>query len=149
MPRLQREALAVRRRVSGDQSESGFAVQSLASTLEMQRRLDEAESLPREAFALVAGALGDDNLRVAAMAVDPARVRIAQGHAAGVEDMTRRALAVRERMLPVGHWRIAEAQALLGASLAAQRRFEEARRSMEAADRTFKPIPGGNSAIAT
>jgi len=56
--------------------------------------------------------------------------------------MMRRALAVRERSLPAGHWRIAEAQALLGASLAAQRRADEAELLMKAADRTFKPIPG-------
>ena len=140
---LQREALVVRRRVFGATNpESGFAVQSLASTMEMQGRTREAESLLSEAFALVAGALGDSNPRVASMAVDLARVRIAQGHAAGVEDMTRRALAVRERILPAGHWRIAEAQALLGASLAAQRRAEEAEVLMTAADRAFQPIPG-------
>ena len=141
--RLQREALAVRRRVFGPTNpESGFAVQSLASTLELQGRVDEAESLLGEAFALVAGELGDDNLRVASMAVDLARVRIAQGHAAGVEDMTRRALAVRERILPPGHWRIAEGQALLGASLAAQRRDSEAEALMTAADRAMKPVAG-------
>jgi tetratricopeptide (TPR) repeat protein len=141
--RLQREALAVRRRVFGaDNPESGFAVQSLASTLELQGRFDDAESLLSGAFALVAGALGDDNLRVAAMAVDLARVRVGQGHAAGVEDMTRRALTVRERILPAGHWRIAEAQALLGASLAAQGRRAEAESLMLAADRAFEPIPG-------
>lgn len=35
----------------------------------------------------------------------------------------------------------AEAQALLGASLAAQRRYDEVRPLMEAADRILKPIP--------
>lgn len=141
--RLQRDALMVRRRVFGAANpESGFAVQPLAATLEAQGRFDEAESLLREAFTVVVAALGEDHPRVASMAVDLARVRIAQGQAAGVEGMMRRALAVRERSLPAGHWRIAEAQALLGASLAAQRRAEEAELLMQAADRTFEPIPG-------
>jgi serine/threonine protein kinase len=140
---LQREALEVRRRVFGATNpDSGFAVQSLASTLEMQGRNAEAESMLSEAYALVAGALGDDNPRVASMALDLARVRIAEGHAAGVEEMTRRALSVRERILPAGHWRIAEAQALLGASLAAQGRVAEAEPLMATADRALKPIPG-------
>jgi hypothetical protein len=56
--------------------------------------------------------------------------------------MLRRALEVRQRTYPEGHWRIAEAQALLGASLASQQRHDEAEALMRAADRSFKPIPG-------
>jgi hypothetical protein len=90
----------------------------------------------------VTSALGADNPRVASMAVDLARARIALGQPAGVEVMTRRALEMRQRMYPPGHWRIAEAQALLGASLAAQHRDAEAEELMRAADRAFQPIPG-------
>jgi serine/threonine protein kinase len=141
--RLQREALAVRRRVFGPSNpESAFAVQSLASTLEWQGQNREAESLLSEAYAIVSAALGDDNPRVATLGVDLARVRIARGQAASPEAMLRSALRVRQSIYPPDHWRIAEAQALLGASLAAQRRVEEARELMQAADRTFKPIPG-------
>jgi hypothetical protein len=96
----------------------------------------------RDAHAVVASALGAENPRVAAMAVDLARVRIALGQLAGVEPMMRRALEMRQRMYPPGHWRIAEAQALLGASLAAERRYDEAVVLMKAAGRTFQPIPG-------
>jgi serine/threonine protein kinase len=140
---LQREALAVRRRVFGAANpESAFAVQSLANTLEVQGRNAEAESLLSQAYAMVVGALGHDNPRVASMAIDLARVRIAEGDAAGVEEMTRRALSVRQRMFPAGHWRIAEAQALLGAALAAGRHADEGEALMLAADRTFTPVPG-------
>jgi hypothetical protein len=76
------------------------------------------------------------------LAVDLSRVRIARGQAAGVELMLRQALEMRQRAYPAGHWRIAEVQALLGASLAAQGRRDEAETLMTAADRVFAPIPG-------
>jgi len=141
--KLQRESLTVRQRIFGPATaESAFAVTSLAGTLEMQGRYEEAESLLGGAYDIVTSALGVDNSRVATVAVDLSRVRIARGHAAGVAEMMRRALAVRQRSYPAGHWRIAEAQALLGASLAAERRFDEAAALMVAADHSFKPIPG-------
>lgn len=140
---LQREALVVRQRIFGPGSpESAFAVQSLAATLEMQGRNQEAESLLSDAYGIVTSALGADNPRVMNMAVELSRVRIARGHAADVEGMLRRALERRQRTYPAGHWRIAEAQALLGASLASQHRTEEAEALMRAADRAFTPIPG-------
>ena len=117
--KLQREAMVVRQRIFGPGNpESAFAVQSLAATLEMQGRYQEAESLLSDAYRVVTSALGADNPRVVNMAVDLSRVRIARGHAADVEAMLRRALDMRQRTYPAGHWRIAEAQALLGASLA-------------------------------
>ena len=140
---LQREALIVRQRIFGPGSaESGFAVQPLAATLEMQGRYEEAESLLSDAYRVVTPALGTDNPRVVTMAVDLARVRIARGRAADVEMMLRRALEMRQRTYPEGHWRIAEAQALLGASLAEKKRTDEAVALMRAADRAFKSIPG-------
>ncbi|HEX6162460.1 MAG TPA: serine/threonine-protein kinase [Vicinamibacterales bacterium] len=141
--KLQREALAVRRRVFGASNpEAAFSALPLATTLEMQGKNQEAESLLSDAYALVSSALGEDNPRVATVAVDLARIRIARGQAAAVEPILRRALSIRERSFPAGHWRIAEAQALLGASLAAQRRNAEAEKLMLEADRVLKPIPG-------
>ena len=140
---LQREALVVRQRIFGPGNpESAFAVQSLAATLEMQGRHQEAESLLSDAHRVVISALGADNPRVVSMTVDLARVHIARGNAADVEVMLRRALELRQRTYPAGHWRIAEVQALLGASLAAQHRDDEAEALMRAADRVFQPIPG-------
>jgi hypothetical protein len=95
-----------------------------------------------EAYGIVSAALGADNPRVLNLAVDLSRVRIARGHAAEVEAMLRSALEMRQRTYPAGHWRIAEAQALLGASLASQHRNDEAEALMRAADRVFTPIPG-------
>ena len=140
---LQRESLDVRRRVLGAANpDSAFAVQPLATTLEMQGKNQEAEALLSDAYRVVAAALGEENPRVATMGVDLARVRIARGDAAAVEPMMRRAVAVRQRVFPADHWRIAEAQALLGAALAAQHRYDEARALMTAADRVLKPVRG-------
>ncbi|HUQ87284.1 MAG TPA: serine/threonine-protein kinase [Vicinamibacterales bacterium] len=141
--KLQREALVSRQRIFGPGNpESALAVQSLAGTLEMHGRTEEAESLLSDAYATATSALGADNPRLVNMAVDLSRVRIARGRGAESEAMLRRALATRQRTYPPGHWRIAEAQALLGASLAAQHRLDEAETLMHAADRVFMPIPG-------
>ena len=141
--RLQREALLLRQRIFGPSNpEAAFAVLPLAGTLEMQGRSQEAESLLGDAYRLVVAELGADNVRVVNVAVDLARVRIARGHGAGVEALLRHALEMRQRTYPAGHWRIAEAQALLGASLASQRRYSDAEALMRAADRSLKPIPG-------
>lgn len=140
---LLRRALDIRRKVFGaTNQESAFAVPSLASALEMEGKYQEAEALLSDAYRQVLPLLGAENLRVSSLAVELARVQVARGQAAGVEEVMRRALAIRERMFPAGHWRIAEAQALLGAALAAQGRDAEARVLMQAADRAFKPVPG-------
>lgn len=51
-------------------------------------------------------------------------------------------VTVRQRIYPEAHWRIAEVQALLGASLADQGKIEEARELMRAADRGLAAVPG-------
>ena len=141
--KFQREALNSRRRIFGSANpESAFAVQSLATTFEMQRRYQDAESLLTDAYKMVSTASDANNPRVVSMAIDLARVRIERGHAADVEPMLANALTVRQRIYPAGHWRIAEAQALLGASLAALHRTDEAEKLMRAADQVFLPIPG-------
>ena len=51
-------------------------------------------------------------------------------------------LAVRQRILPEGHWLIGQAQSLLGAALMARQRSAEAEPLMLAADAALKPVPG-------
>jgi hypothetical protein len=69
-------------------------------------------------------------------------VRLARGERTGFEPITRSALQRRERTLPAGDWRIAQAQSLLGAALVAEKRDAEAEPLMLAADRVLKPVPG-------
>jgi hypothetical protein len=95
-----------------------------------------------EALSIASAALGDDHPRVARIALDLAQVRILGGDGAAVESLVRRALEVRERLYAPGDWRIAQAQALLGASLLAQNRRDEAERLMLEADKGLKPIAG-------
>ncbi len=141
--RLQRAAMLVRRKVFGvTHPDAASAAQSLAATLEMQRRRPEAEALLRDAYAIMVAGLGADHPRTVTMALDFARVRLASGDGAAVERMTRQALDVRQRLYQPDDWRIAQAQALLGWSLLAQRRYDEARALMLAADRGLKPIAG-------
>jgi len=63
-------------------------------------------------------------------------------HGAAAEASLRAALSAREKLYPPGDWRIAQTQSLLGAALAAQKRYAEAEPLMIAADHALKPIPG-------
>jgi hypothetical protein len=74
--------------------------------------------------------------------VNLARVRIARGDGAATESSLRAALSAREKLYPPGDWRIAQTQSLLGAALAAQKRYAEAEPLMIAADHGLKPVPG-------
>jgi hypothetical protein len=74
--------------------------------------------------------------------VNLARVRIARGDGAATESSLRAVLSAREKLYPRGDWRIAQTQSLLGAALAAQKRYAEAEPLMIAADRGLKPVPG-------
>lgn len=51
-------------------------------------------------------------------------------------------LKTRERIFPPGHWRIAQTQSLLGASLMAQARYAEAEPMMVAAAAGLEPLQG-------
>jgi serine/threonine protein kinase len=140
---LQRESMAVRRQIFGaTHVESALALQTLAQTLEFQGRFRDAQPLLEEALTIASSALGADHPRTVSIELDLARVLAGRGQAATMEEMTRHALEQRQRIYAPGHWRIAEAQALLGASLAAQRRDEEAEPLIIAADRALKPIRG-------
>jgi len=71
-----------------------------------------------------------------------ARVRIARGDGAATEPSLRAVLRAREKRYPPGDWRIAQTQSLLGAALAAQKRYAEAEPLMIAADHGLMPVPG-------
>jgi hypothetical protein len=79
---------------------------------------------------------------VIGFAVNLARVRIARGDGAATESTLRAALSAREKLYPPGDWRIAQTQSLLGAALAAEKRYADAEPLMAAADRGLKPVPG-------
>ena len=141
--RLLREAVRVNLMVFGaDRPEYAQVLNSLAGSLEAQGRLPEAESLLDESLRIAEPRFGADHPRVLTYTINRARIRIARGHAAGTEDILRRVLGTRQRLLPAGDWRIAQAQSLLGAALIARRQFAEAEPLMLEADRALNANPG-------
>ncbi len=115
---------------------------SLAGAVEAQGRLAEAESLLDESLRITERHFPASHPRVLTYMLNRARVRIERGHAAETEAVLQRVLAARQQSLPAGDWRIAQAQSLLAASLAAQRRFAEAEPLMLEADRGLNALPG-------
>ena len=141
--RLLREAARVNRMVFGaDRPEYAQMLNSLAGALEAQGRLKEAESLLDESLRIAERHFDADHPRVVTYTINRARVRIERGEAAGTADALRQALANRQRLLPQGDWRIAQAQSLLAAALIAQHRFAEAEPLMLEADRALRSTPG-------
>lgn len=59
------------------------------------------------------------------------------GRAAESEYHLRRGLSIRELIMPDTHWLLANTRAMLGASLTAQNRFDEAERLLIPADQTL------------
>jgi hypothetical protein len=115
---------------------------SLATVIEWQGRLADAEPLFGDALRIARPQLGDAHPRVQGYIVNLARVQIEQGRGAATEPALRDVLAARQKLYPARDWRIAQAQSLLGAALAAQKRYAEAEALMRAADRGLEPIVG-------
>src|SRR5580765_2804975 len=140
---LLRESAEVYRRVFGPNGlEYAQSLNALALAEEWQGRLVRAQSLIEEALRVSEPQLGSDHPRVLGFTVNLARVRIARGDGAATESSLRAGLSAREKLYPRGDWRIAQTQSLLGAALAAQKRYAEAEPLMIAADRGLKPVPG-------
>jgi eukaryotic-like serine/threonine-protein kinase len=140
---LLRESSDVYRRVFGPNGlEYAQSLNALALAEEWQGRLASAQSLIEDALRVSQPQLGIDHPRVLGFIANLARVRIARGDGAATESSLRSALIEREKLYPPGDWRIAQTQSLLGAALAAQKRYAEAEPLMIAADRALKPVPG-------
>jgi serine/threonine-protein kinase len=140
---LLRQSADVYRRVFGSNGlEYAQSLSALALSEEWQGRLVSAQTLLEEALRVAQPQLGNDHPRVVGFIANLARVRIARGDAAATESSLRAALSAREKMYPPGDWRIAQTQSLLGAALAAQKRYAEAEPLMTAADNGLKSVPG-------
>ena len=115
---------------------------ALGLALEAQGKLPEAQALVDESLRTARAQFRDDDPRVMTYATNLARIRILRGESAAVESTLRQILDDRQKFYPAGDWRIAETQALLGASLMAQSRLAEAEPLMVAAAGGLSPIPG-------
>jgi tetratricopeptide (TPR) repeat protein len=140
---LLRESADIYRRVFGPNGlQYAQSLNSLAVAEEWRGRLGEAQTLLEESLRVAEPQLGRDHPRVLDVITNLARVRIARGDAAATEPSLRAVLSAREKRYPPGDWRIAQAQSLLGAALAAQKRYAEAEPLMVAADHGLMPVPG-------
>jgi serine/threonine protein kinase len=140
---LLRESLEVNRRVFGEHGvEYAQALNNLGIAAEWQGRLAQAERLFEQSLEMARAKLGAAHPRVQTYFVNLARVRIARGDGASTESPLREILEAREKLYPPRDWRVAQAQSLLAAALAAQKRYAEAEPLMVAADASLKPVPG-------
>jgi len=140
---LLRSTMETRRKVFGaTHEEYGASLISLAYAVELQGQLDQAQSLVEQGLAIITPSLGDEHSNVVSATLDLVRIRLARGERRGLEPMARRALEIREKTLPAGDWRIAQAQSLLGAALVGEKRYADAKPLMMAADESLKPVPG-------
>lgn len=123
---LYREALAMRRRLFGDQHPFvAYGLNNLGWMLYSKGDYDAAEPLLRESAELVRKKEGRQHPGIAYALSNLAAVQIERGEPAEAEALSREAVELFRQNFP-GHWRIANSESILGASLAAQGRFEEA-----------------------
>ena len=132
-----RQVLAHQRRTLGDRHRIVAAtLNSLAHVLVDQQRHDEAASALQDAAGIARAALGRDNQLVAVYTINLASVRLAQKDPAAAEALLREGLRIRalapslvpsrRRTFPQDDWSVGATKSLLGASLVALARYDEA-----------------------
>ena len=147
-----RQSLAMTRNALGEKHpEVAAPLNKFSIALRQEGKYDEAASASREALQIAIPVLGDDHPFVATYKLNLARAYLARKEAAAADPLIRQALEVRKRAYPAGHWRIGEAKGLLGESLTALGRYEEAEGLLLDADRILKDGSGweGREASAT
>ena len=124
---LGREALATARDLLGQAHPLTLGAQrALAGLLEGRRRFPEAAALRKAELEAATRARGEHDVYVALGLAGLAHHHELTGRLDLAEAYRRRALAVRERIHPPGHWRIDEARVALGACLVRAGRLAEA-----------------------
>ena len=99
---------------------------ALASFLEGRGRLNEALPLRERELASAIAHYGEQHSVTVRALMGLGRNALTRDQVAEAEPYLRRALAIRQKLHPPGHWRIAEASATLGQCLLRARRFQEA-----------------------
>lgn len=122
------KALPTFRRAFGDDSpDVAEVLEHLGASRMARGDLRAADSLFARALAIWrARPLEPTHDRPATLLVRTGTLRMEQGDIEAASTLLREALALRRTSLPQGHWRIAEAQSLLGACLSMLGRLEEA-----------------------
>jgi len=140
---LQRQALAVRKRLLGDEHPLVAAsLFKLALVLNARGEHAEAESLYREALAIQRKLLGNDNSDVAATLDSLAVVIEREGRLAEAESMLREALAMRRKLLGNKHWAVAQSARNLVSVIRTEGKLEEAESLAREALATERTVRG-------
>ncbi len=123
-----RESLAIRRAVHVEKPwKITIALRDLALCVQLQGKYEEAEALYREALTIHLEKPLGRQLKLAITLRELATLQTAQGDNTAAEASAREALEIFRAGLPEGHWRIADAESVLGGALAGLGRVEEAK----------------------
>jgi tetratricopeptide (TPR) repeat protein len=129
---------------------------NLARALREQGRYDEAAAALQQAADIMRAAFGKDHQMVAMYSLNLASVQMARNQPALAEPLLREGLRVRargpgqvpvrRRTLPEDDWSLGGIQSLLGASLLAQGRYEDAEAALLDARRQLEALPAAGGA---
>ena len=125
-----RESLALSE-AHGTEHATLMTVMQLAGTLAEEGRLDEAEALAAPAIARAEVAFGPGDLLLARLYKVQALVHDRRGEPEQAVPLRRRELAIRQRLYPPGHRRLALAHQFLALSLKNAGEHEEAQEQFE------------------
>jgi tetratricopeptide (TPR) repeat protein len=121
-----REVLAAERRGGGQRPTLAMALDNLASAMQEQGKLPEAEPLVREALEMRRRIYGDQDHRVAYSLVNLGSILASTGRSEEAERMLRDAIGTLRGTFPRGHYVTSQALSLLGGCLLDQGRYAEA-----------------------
>ena len=125
---LVQESLAIYRKVHGARhTEIANSLSNLGRILQGSGRHEEAAKYLNEALAIEKQASGEQHYKVGVRLVYLADIENDLASHLDAEQHVRNALAIYKTSLPAGHWRIDEARSVLGAALAGQGGFLQAR----------------------
>ncbi len=129
---------------------------TLSRVLLQERRFDEADSAQREALDIARAALGQDHQLVAIYTINLGALRLARKEPAAAEPLLREGLRIRalapgvvpsrRRTSPEDDWSLGATKSLLGASLVALGREDEADAVLREARRDLDSLAAPQSA---
>jgi tetratricopeptide (TPR) repeat protein len=99
---------------------------TLATSLRLQGKVQEAEELYRQALGSIREDVGAEHRTAGIVEVGLATTLLSDGRAAEAEPLVRHALEIFHRTLNSDHWRVAEAESVLGAIFLSHGQTEEA-----------------------
>jgi len=151
-----REALVMGRRTLGDRHPNlALALNNLGRMLREQGKYDEAASVIQEALRIGLPALGPRHPMIAIYKSNLALVQLARKQAGEAEPLLRDALEIRlrtpgivpmrRRIFPDDDWSAGATKSLLGATLAALGRYDEAEATLLEARRDLDATAGPQS----